>query len=607
MQPLFTPLPSEQSADRENAILVQAAHDKIVDTLQTIAKGGTFEEPTLAGHITGYPVVCAFQSAMFAIRAVRGDSSPDVNAAQLAAACVNWAQGAAAQWAVGSETKFTSALRQDIDGLRALAARNNWTNETPVTPETLGSIWPEGEPERWSSGGDDPLRAQVAVKPVYLACQPNEAIPLYEGPLVFRTAVREFQGTGAVTFVWLPTPTVVFAMRDVTPSEVVPHLGAGTLELPTQGFAFFASVSDLEHQVGPERVSLALHGYAVDSPTFGIGGRLSSVVFHLANFHSYLRPRPDPTPPDYDIHRTTFEAEGWRVVLEAVENTKDLTASLSACAGCAFTHAGRVEKVDGSDFDAAAVTDVLDALYYFFSFARGQWCPALLPVGFDAQGNRLWERWDARQTSDWRFRHSWFPEHGPDCLAGIFPGFLRKWKDADWNQTLRVAIHWYIESNAQAGAIEGAVVLQQLAFELLSSRVFVEERRTYTEVDFGKAHLFPAVRKMQLLLAEANISPAIPANLLNLSAHAQQEGWQDGPHALTRLRNCITHPTGRNRQTLDCVSVTTRVEAFNLALWYLELILLWLVGYTGPSVNRLTVHYRGDQEVVPWAPNPPNV
>src|SRR6266446_6313316 len=87
-----------------------------------------------------------------------------------------------------------------------------------------------------------------------------------------------------------------------------------------------------------------------------------------------------------------------------------------------------------------------------------------------------------------------FPNMRPIASQALFPGFMRLWKDPDWNQTLRVAIHWYVESNAQAGAIEGSLVLQQLAIELLAWRVFVEDRGTYTDRDFGNPRLFPAAK-----------------------------------------------------------------------------------------------------------------
>ena len=129
----------------------------------------------------------------------------------------------------------------------------------------------------------------------------------------------------------------------------------------------------------------------------------------------------------------------------------------------------------------------------------------------------------------------------------------------------------------------------------------MEERRTYTEKQFNARNGFPAEKKMRLLLAEAKIPTAMPTHLTNFDAHAKHANWQDGPQALTQLRNWITHPTGKDRQNLDRVSLLTRFEACNLALWYLELTLLWLLGYRGDYVNRLNVRFTGDREAVPWA------
>jgi hypothetical protein len=605
VQPLLTPMLSGAPPESISATDAPTALAQRIEMVEKFAKGETFEEPAPTGRITGEPAVSVFQTVYLALRAIRSASTRDDSACQLAAASLGWAKNAAFHWASGSDTILITAVALDLDHLLAVAAHEKWTDDTPVSPETLGPLWPEGEPERWSTGGDAAVSARVAVRPFYASQQPNESIMLYEGPLIFRTSISECQGGGTVRFVWLPRPEVVFDVPEATPLEVVPHLGAGMLTSPTRHFGCAASVSNLRLQGGPEGSTLGFQGHVVEWPTVTNGDGLTAVVFHLANFHSFLRPRPQPEQPDYDIHRTVFEAEGWRVTLEAVENINGLTDSLDGCAGCAFTHAGRVERANGSPFDATTACELLDAFFYFFSFARGQWSPALLPVGLDSQGNRVWERWDARTTSDWRFRHSWFPEHMPDCLADVFPGFMRLWKDPDWNQTLRVAIHWYIESNAQAGAIEGALVLHQLAIELLASRLFVEERRKYTEAQFRKTNLFPAETKMKLLLTEAKIPTAIPVNLANLAGVGQTENWADGPITRTRLRNCITHPTGRNRQTLDRVSSSARFEAINLALWYLELILLWLMGYNGGYVNRLTVKFNGEQEKVPWAHEAP--
>lgn len=42
-----------------------------------------------------------------------------------------------------------NAMRRDYELLKAAAAAEGWTDDTPVPPEFFGPLWPEGEPEGW--------------------------------------------------------------------------------------------------------------------------------------------------------------------------------------------------------------------------------------------------------------------------------------------------------------------------------------------------------------------------------------------------------------------------------------------------------------------------
>ena len=82
-----------------------------------------------------------------------------------------------------------------------------------------------------------------------------------------------------------------------------------------------------------------------------------------------------------------------------------------------------------------------------------------------------------------------------------FSGFLKLWLDEAWQEVIDVAGHWYVEANAQAGSIEGSIVLTQTAFELLASAVLVEnenyrwlsadgyERLAASDRKIGRAHV----------------------------------------------------------------------------------------------------------------------
>jgi hypothetical protein len=445
--------------------------------------------------------------------------------------------------------------------------------------------------------------SSAKLTPFYRSQEPNENVLLYEGPLQFKRPSGVACGDGTVRFTWLPWPRICFEMSIRSPAADV--IGEGVLESPDGHFRYEAFVNKVQTAagIGDDKLSLLLHGRVTAQLYHGTGNSLASVVFHLANFHSYVVPLPDPAPPDYDVERITFEADGWKITLEAMSNPSEREKLLKHCSGYAFTHVGRMERDDASPFDVQQASNLLDALFAFLSFARGQWSPALLPVGLDGEGKQIWQRWDARQTSNWQYRPSWFSGKAlPKCVTETFPGFMRLWNDPDWNKTLRVAIHWYIVSNAQVGAIEGTIVLQQLAFEVLAARLF-EERCLFTTFTKKKFKNLCVSEKIKTLLTEATVPLAIPATLIHLSAsaQAQTEIWTDGPTALTRLRNCITHPTGTNRQTLDRVSDLARAEACSLAVWYLELMLLRRMDYKGYYFNRITAKYCSDLELVPWA------
>jgi hypothetical protein len=84
-----------------------------------------------------------------------------------------------------------------------------------------------------------------------------------------------------------------------------------------------------------------------------------------------------------------------------------------------------------------------------------------------------------------------------------------------------------------------------------------------------------------------------------LSQYATSEGWADGPAALIGLRNKLTHPGGK-ATAIFAAPTKARVELQQLALWYVELILLRFHGYRGDYVNRHKAEYVGEVERVPW-------
>jgi hypothetical protein len=326
---------------------------------------------------------------------------------------------------------------------------------------------------------------------------------------------------------------------------------------------------------------------------------VNTVLFHVPNFRYLLGSAVCYPSQRSALGRFVLTGEGWNVTVDARNDIRDCLSVLDDNSGYAMTHVGRLEKDDGTSFDTRDATRILEGLWWFLSFVQGRWTGPLLPVGFDATGRRVWECWHAKKVAPWSFHQTWVDDHHPEQPAELFPGFLRRWLDSDWNQVVRLAIHWYIEANAQAGAIEGAIVLCQSAFELLAWSIIVDDTGQMSAGEFDR---LSAADKISHLLSWAGVPVAIPTSQSALQALALAKGWADAPVSLTRIRNPITHPSRRNRDRFQDYPPSARTEAWNLGLWLLEMCILRLCDYKGSYGNRLIRRFKGDVERVPWVP-----
>jgi hypothetical protein len=251
---------------------------------------------------------------------------------------------------------------------------------------------------------------------------------------------------------------------------------------------------------------------------------------------------------------------------------------------------------------------------HFFSFARGFRIPIILLVGYNAAKEKVWQHWDSRAGLSWRGVSSWFPECENGVLAQLLPGFLKWWRS--WDEDIaNTALHWYLESNINAGALEGSIVLTQVALDLIAWTLFVEQEEVFSKTAFNN---FKASDQLRKLLSKFKISTKLPPdweaesipelykhfaqqpqllqNLVEMSKKDENK-WVDGPDAFIKFRDGIVH--AKKREIVLNAESGATYEVCCLGRWYLELVLLALCGYQGKYVNRLLIP-RQSPEFVPW-------
>jgi hypothetical protein len=425
---------------------------------------------------------------------------------------------------------------------------------------------------------------------------PNTPIPLYAGPIDFTQGNKTFRAEASISLAWLPAPRVRFDIPTL-PTGVFPTLDNLSLRLTDGTVISRGRMTGVKHSSGQKGDRASLSGIIAERVVRPADAEATYALFLLPNFEA-----PGGRPLAYSdgssrAARLVLVGSGWKVTLDEVDNEKAVRQVLNARSGFGVTQIGRLEREDGRPFKTEDAIPILNGLAWYVSFACGRWTGPCLPRGFAADGKLLWEVWDCSRIVPDSKRLSWMDTGHAGQFEIPFPGFLKLWLDEAWEEAIRVGIHWYIEANAQAGSIEGSIVLTQAAFELLSSAVLVENYGLLSADAYEKLAAADRIRRLFLW---AGLPIAIPTELDNLTRVAKADNWPDTSTAMTRIRNTITHPTRKNREKFGKHPTQARTETWTLGLWSLELCLLRLFEYRGTYASRLKFRYSGEVVPVPW-------
>lgn len=293
-----------------------------------------------------------------------------------------------------------------------------------------------------------------------------------------------------------------------------------------------------------------------------------------------------------------FEFQGYLISINSLRETSEIIKSLDREGGEAITHAGKITKKDGTALKESELENILSALYSFLSFAMGSRSAPFLPVGFDSNGKRVWELWGANKIDPWGSQISWFDSHHGNTLIEAFKGFISKWNDPAWHETIQSVIYWYAISNRRFAGVDGSLILAQAALELLSWVYVVEYQKNISGQGFKS---LSAADKLSMLISQCKISLNIPDEFKNLKSFAKSFNCENGPQVTTSIRNALVHMDSKTSGKRNKLSGVTYHEALMLSLWYIELSLLNIFGFTGEYSNRFKPRWRGEVEKVPWA------
>lgn len=322
------------------------------------------------------------------------------------------------------------------------------------------------------------------------------------------------------------------------------------------------------------------------------GDEMSSVRFEVPSFVDLLGERV-LSHSGMRRARTEFEVQGWHVTLDRVSDASAAYQEIHEDDEHHTTHHGLVRRTDGQTFTQSQFDRFLVVVYWLFSFAcatrRGIWAWQ----GFDQYGRFLVAHRGGLKLGSTR-TFSWFPEGLQSPFPVFAEEFAAKLDDPFWGDVILFGVHILGESNLDDLSSESKMVLGQTALEMLTTAVLVEK--------LGHRRAGSAALGIRNLLNHIGIPVVVPTTLPALAAEALAQGWTDGPDAIVKIRNMLVHPSQADRTRSLAISGPAKFEATLLSLQYTELVMLWLVGYDGPFVDRTDLPMiMGKHRPTPWA------
>ena len=291
--------------------------------------------------------------------------------------------------------------------------------------------------------------------------------------------------------------------------------------------------------------------------------------------------------------RMEFEIEDFQVIIDKrYDFTKELNDSLKDKAGSIITHIGRMRKKDGSLFRTNNINDVLDNISMSLSFMCGRYVDICIVKGYETNNN-IFRLCRECIVSPFRFVPNW-----KDTIANYhniekyMTLMCSKLNDAYYGMVIKQVIDWYIETLGNT-TIENNIISMQIALETLSYVVLVEQYKILTDEEFD-SNL--SATNIRMLLNFCKI-PLGKEELYLFDEYIQNK-FIDGVDIMTYFRNKIVHPSRkRNKATLYVEDMWNIIE---IAIRYVELVILHIISYKGEYSNRLKQRSYGEVELVPW-------
>lgn len=421
--------------------------------------------------------------------------------------------------------------------------------------------------------------------------EPNEVLEIYHGEFELVDGDRRATFSGTIRYHWFPSNAARFTGELLgDPGKVMKGDMMQPLQLYQQGLLLGMAFVN-RRTLGDKQ------GIVGICPRAFLGDRsiaVSEILFSLPNFPDFLgTPLRVPGQGGFFRGRLHFEDEQYLILLDKTEDYDDRKRKLEESGGYLIQCGGKITSKKGV-IRAEDLEALLHRFNVFLCFVAGRKSSLCFLKGIH-EGESLWTDYTGYNNDLFGYVESWSSALSIFNLNPLWQRFTELWKVPENKHFLELVITWYIESNTRGALVEGSIIKTQAALELLYNWLVVEQRQLIMGND---ASGIAASNKIRLLLSQFNVSTGVPVSLTSLHQFAEKG---DGAEIIVWIRNCLVHGNKPKREDLVKVDLKVRNEALQLGLWWVELALLYILGYNEKYASRTRENkWRGEGDYVPW-------
>lgn len=298
------------------------------------------------------------------------------------------------------------------------------------------------------------------------------------------------------------------------------------------------------------------------------------------------------------VGRLSASVPGLKVTLDSLS-----TSSPDSRTCFSPTHVARL------DFDhlvsAAEVEKTKLALFWTLSMMRQGWVGLVGPWHYADNDKLLSIQTGLTKSARLPLGQTWCHEQIDDAFEKLFTSISKQLADKNRSEPLVSAMHWLIESEQCAGAVEGSIILQQAAFECLAWLEIVQTRKLCSPDGFKN---LPAADKIRWLLSLKNISADIPSKSHEVMRYAKEFNLGCLTDVMVEVRNALIHAEPKKTAKLFSRQSGTdeRTQLWHQIGGILQQAVLASLGYDGLMMRRdMEEKYAANAVVdVPWRIKP---